>query len=465
MKTIDKVCLRCDWEGETSARVCPTCGTELWLPNRPRDERARRGPLAWWRGRRRARGPEAAVAAAAPEVAPIETAPLPSHPEIAREGSPEEVGGPRERRGAFITAAAVLVAALVAIGFLRAGAPAAVDPAARAVGGRLVYAITDDADPQFWRIWIYDLSAGTYTRGPQLAEPRWLARATEVSPDAIASVSERDDGESADLLRFLGPDDEAVSMIQGDHVAWAPYGETAVAATHRGGCDGFEVTAWDPVLARETRRSVPESCADLSSVVATTLYDYLSISEDDRSSVVQIVDGPSVPLEEGYTAIGASGRDLYVVPSSVGPDGPVLEVLTGTPPNGSIHRVGGPQDPFIFERLLSWGAGPAGDLVLGTYGGVRGVYQIPEYRDGNAVRPVLTFETLARDVGATATLDGSVVVSVDGRLFVVRDEAVTEMALPDDAPAPGPMILWLPPEEAPEPSASVAPSLASQVVP
>ena len=450
MKTVEKVCLRCDWEGETGSRTCPDCGTPLWLPNRPDDERARRGPLAWWRGRRRARVPTAEVVRTAPEVLPPSAEPLPSHPEIVRDESPEMVAAARDRRRVALTVGIVVVAALVVFAIIRAASPTPVDPVGQAVGGRLAYAIRDDADPQFWRIWIVDLSTGTYARGPRLLEPRSLARATQVSPDAVMSVAERSTGESADLLRFLGPDDEAVSLLSGDVAAWSPLGDEAAVADVRGGCAGIEVSTWDPTLARREGYPLETGCADLTSLVAAYGATYVTLEDQRGSTIGQVEGGSVVPIATGWEAVGASGRDLYVVPSPVGAAGPALAVLDGAPSNVVTRPVGAPREPFIFERFLAWGSGPGGDLVLGTYQGVRGVYRITEYHERpDPIRPIRVFETLARDVGATATLDGTVIVSVDGTLHAVHDSASQPITLPEDAPVPGTVMVWLPAEDTP----------------
>lgn len=449
MKTVEKVCLRCDWEGETGSRTCPDCGTPLWLPHRPADERARRRPLAWWRGRRRARVGTAEVVTTAPEVPPPAAAPLPSHPEITRDESPEMIAAARDRRRVALTVGIVVVAALVVIAIIRAASPTSVDPVGQAVGGRLVYAIRDDADPQFWRIWIVDLSTGTYARGPRLLEPLFLARATQVSPDAVMSVAERTTGESADLLRFLGPDDEAVSLLSGDSAAWSPLGDTAAVADVRGGCAGIEVSTWDPTLARRDRHPLPTGCADLTSLVAAYGATYVTLEGRGGSSIAQVEGAGFRTIVPGWEAVAASGRDLYVVRSPVGAEGPVLQVLSGASSDVVIRPVGGPQEPFIFERFLAWGSGPGGDLVLGTYQGVRGVYRITEYHEADAIRPVRVFETLARDVGATATLDGTVIVSVDGTLHTIHESASQPITLPEDAPVPGAVVVWLPAEDTP----------------
>ena len=191
-------------------------------------------------------------------------------------------------------------------------------------------------------------------------------------------------------------------------------------------------------------------CADLTSLVAAYGATYVSLQNQRGSTIGQVEGGGVIPIVSGWEAVGASGRDLYVVPSPVGAAGPALAVLDGAPSNVVTRPVGAPREPFIFERFLAWGSGPGGDLVLGTYQGVRGVYRITEYHEGaDPIRPIRVFETLARDVGATASLDGTVIVSVDGALHAIHETASQPLTLPEDAPVPGAVLLWLPAEDTP----------------
>lgn len=447
MKTIEKVCLRCDWEGETRGPDCPSCGTRLWVPRRAGEPRGRR-----WRGpslrrQRRPRGPRAQAEAFAPEVEPAPAPSLPSHPDAIREPEPEVVSAPGSRRDrrraviAVLVVAAVAVAAAIAV---REGTPVPVDPVARGIGGRLLYAITDDADPSFHRIWIWDMTAGTYTRGPRLPEPIQLFSAANIGPDGVTSISLRGDGVSADLLRFLGPTDQAVSVLEGDRVAWAPRGAFALAASVLPRCEAIEVRRWSPLTGRERNDRLP--CSDLVGVAATDLATYVAVTDGGPPVIHRVTDFGMGELARGFLPVGGSGSDLLMVAAG-GPNdadvGPTLYVSSGSPgPPGPLpFGVGG--ERFAFEALLAPSTGLLGDLVLGSYAGVRGIYRIDSYPRA-AAPPALVMGTAAGTVGATSTRDGVVIANLDGRLVAIRNGVVSELTLPENAPATGSVLLWLP---------------------
>jgi hypothetical protein len=354
----------------------------------------------------------------------------------------------RERRRAVIAGLAIGAVALVAVLVVNAGTPAEVDPVAQAIGGRLVYVIVDDADPSFSRMWVWNLAAGEVRRGPQLNDPvQHLVRASDVAPDAVGSVSRTPDGGySADLVRFLDPGDEAVSMVRGEHVAWAPRGEVAVGASALPGCDAVEVTSWNPRTTLSETEQLP--CGEVVAIAASDLAAYLAVSRDGGPPTLDRVTPQFTErLTTGYMPVGASGSEVLLVQAG-GPNdaeiGPALYVSRGSPERPAIDPVGEPGRSFVFEAVLEAGSGVLGDLVLGTYEGARGIYRLEASATTTSVVPRLVLETNAAVVGATSTDGGDVIAALGDRLVVIRGGVVTDLAVPGDGPPAGASIVWLP---------------------
>ncbi len=442
MKTVEKVCLRCDWEGETRDRVCPSCGTALWLPRSTEERGARRGPLAWFQGRRRARRPRADAEPSPQPVAAPSPAPTP-------DPSTHGVGPEPDRRRTWLPVTIVLVVAAIAVAIVRAGAPPpAPDAFAAAVGGRVVYALPDEVESEWYRLWIWDLAAGTVQKGPRLHEPLQMIDMSGVSPGLIGSISVAGDGLSADTIRFLGSADTATSVLRGDHVVWSPDGRRAVAASKAPGCSPIEMRTFVPAASTTSETTVGRSCADLVSLGATSPYQYVALADGGAPQISQISRYGDDPIVTGYLPVGAAGTDLFVVAATSANDadvGPALSVLWF--PSGPIRepvRVGSDErQGLAFEELLSWGRFGVDTLVLGTYDGTRGIWSVPEADDGPLV-PTLIAATDASNVSASVAPDGAVVAVLDGRFFVIRDGLANAPEAPEGAPSPANSVLWIP---------------------
>jgi hypothetical protein len=366
-----------------------------------------------------------------------------------REGRAGSVDRPPGRggRGAWIPAIAVAVVAVVAVAVVSFGSGDEVDPLSAAIGGRLLYTVPED-DPAFHRMWVVDLATGEAARGPRLPAPIHLVHAPDIGPDAVASVSASAAGESADLLRFLGPDDEAISVLQGEVVAWAPRGEVALAAATLDGCSAVEVTVWFERSGQA--RTDTRDCAQIGGIIGTDLTAYLTTATDGPPLIEQVAPLGITPVVSGYLPVAASGRGLYLVEATSLNDaniGPALYASVASPTRREIVPVGALGDRFTFEAYLSEGIGPLGDLLLGTYQGRRGIFRMVIATEGLAVRPTLVLETVAGDVVATSADDGSVIASIGDRLVAVRDGGVADLVLPDGAPPVDGQVLWIPDAE------------------
>ena len=131
-------------------------------------------------------------------------------------------------------------------------------PRARAGCGSVDHASADAAigharvrvpdGPDRSRLWRWDLATGRrrVVRGyPRAIE---FVDARGVNPGWVGLTSELPDGRlQASLLRFLGPDDRATPILEGDIVSWGPQGTTVIAARRgplRTGCRRSVSIVW-----------------------------------------------------------------------------------------------------------------------------------------------------------------------------------------------------------------------------
>ena len=182
-----KICLRCDWSGETRSKNCPACGTELFV-SEPR-EKARRVT--------RQPGPRRRSANL-----PTPTEETPSARPSARRA--------RARSRGWITSALVGVIVAGAFVFITAHTPAATTAtptgSVSGLNGTLIYAAQD---PQGWVLWMWDLQTGRVAPGPQVERPTSLVDASSVSPGWVG-VTSRGHRQVASILHFLTPESRPI---------------------------------------------------------------------------------------------------------------------------------------------------------------------------------------------------------------------------------------------------------------
>jgi hypothetical protein len=100
-------------------------------------------------------------------------------------------------------------------------------------------------------------------------------------------------------------------------------------------------------------------------------------------------------------------------------------------------------DRLSVERMLglTWDGDDA--YVLGTMGGVRGIYRAPGFGQFGTKVPELVMRTDATDVSVTESDRDVPIVLAGGRFLIEGDEGTSSLSLPDGAPAPTGPILWL----------------------
>jgi hypothetical protein len=443
----ERLCLRCDWTGSTADPVCPSCGAALWAPRRPVPPKPP-SRLA------RALARRAARAERAERIATGFTAAAPAPAEDPRERA--LAADRRGRRRGWLAVTIVVAVAVVAVAIVRAGTPSKPALASTAViGGRLLYVAVDPGtgDP---RIFVWNLETGVVEPGPLLEdEPISMIRASVAGDEAVGMiVDDRITGPRAELVRHVEETDVPATVLEGDLVAWEFGGGSAASATITPGgrCDQVTFDRFDGETISVGRTWGGPICGEITALHRTDAATWVSLADHRRSefradAVAAIGSGgmqpPALP---GMRLVGSGLVDLYAVPTDQG-SAPVLHGRGNRTANPLlVYRDGG--RPLLVERFLALTFEGDGAYVLGSIGGVRGIYRVTGPSDilNEAVTPRLVMETdaAADDLVVTESIERVPIVSFGGSLSAVGAQGVDRLSVPDDAPTPeaGP-ILWL----------------------
>lgn len=455
-----KVCLRCDWQGETNEKSCRNCREPLYEVGKPPSE----GAGAKGRGHPEERSREAVSSArVAPSAVPPRRSAIPSEPEPEAEAA--EPSTTRSRSlVAFVLTALVLVFALGS--WLKAHTPDEKPDApsfvsATNLSGTLIYAVPEGLDQS--RLWRWDLATGIAVRGPRVPHAIELVDARGANFGWIGVTSELHDGLlQASILRFLGPDDRPTPIFAGDMVSWGPGGATVVAG-RRGplqrGCHRRVSIVWAKLVPalREQKYVAPALCGDLLSIGEENAETLFTLERHGRIGIYFVGNGRLHSVLQGSALVAVSGlSDLIVVADEGVPDLGPLPLRPGQE-NGDLQGVGlyfrGLGEPrpipyvfgnetFAIDRLLAWSVDASVALVEGRLGDQRGLYELDTAPgDGlNAPIPI----GLAQGVPyATFTHDGELIVETLAGLFRVVHDQLVPFTPPVDAPAPAGPIVWI----------------------
>ncbi len=248
-----RTCLRCDWQGTTDEKRCPNCSEPLYELGKPPSE----GTGGAVRGHPEERSREAAsTASVAPSASPSRPPSLPPR-------APSEPSATRSRPLVALVLTVIVLA--VAVGsWLNAHTELPATAARQQIRptgltGTLIYAVPDGADRS--RLWRWDLSTGGVVRGPRVPRAIELVDARGADPGWVGVTSELPDGRlQASVLRFLGPDDRATPILEGDSVSWGPEGATVIAGRRgplRPGCRRSVSIVWAKLVLRSANESTP----------------------------------------------------------------------------------------------------------------------------------------------------------------------------------------------------------------
>lgn len=455
-----KTCLRCDWQGATDEPKCPNCAAPLYELGKPPSGEGG----AAVRGHPEERSREAASTGT---VAPSATPPRPSTfpPKHEEHEAAEPVSTTSRSLVALVLTVIVLA---VAVGsWLNAhreppGEAAVQRVRPTALTGTLVYAVPDGADAS--RLWRWDLATGRAVRGPRVPRAIELVDARGANFGWVGVTSELPDGRlQASVLRFLGPDDRATPILEGDVVSWGPQGAAVIAGRRgplRSGCRRSVSIVWAKLVPalRERKYADHALCGDLLSIGLDDASTMFTLERGGRRIGIFFAGiGRIHRVLSGYAMIAVSAlSDIIVVPREALanlkplPDRPeqehadlqgaALHFLGSGDPRPLPYGVGG--EPFAVARMLAWNTNSAIALVVGRQGVRRGFFLL-DTGSGNGVEDPRYIGPVSGIPYGTFALDDTVFVETADGLFATVDGNLVRLQPPADAPAPEGPIVWI----------------------
>jgi hypothetical protein len=426
---MSKICLRCDWSGETRSNSCPACGTDLFA-SAPRET-----------------------------TPPAIRQPDPRRRSGKTDAPPEEVPSARPsslrtraRSRGWITSGLVGVIAAGAFVFITAHTPAATpatpNGSASGLGGTLIYATQD---PRGWALWTWDLRTGGVAPGPQVERPTSLVDASSVSPGWVG-VTSQGRRQVASILHFLTPEGRPIRVAAGDLVTWSSGGQDVTSLrfgdrTH--GCLRHIVIANHLVSfgTSDIRYDGP-MCGLPITIARNGTFIYVVAARGSTASIVFVGGGYTERFIDEHALVSLSTRgDFLVTPvprpgagQAGEPQG--VQLYYRSPSRTDPVLFGRRRQPLLVDRFLSWSLDAGDAYVLGRYRGIRGVYRITMAPGVGLRVPELVDRTEAATVEATVTADGSLILLQDGELSSVRAGVVSPLTLPPGAPRPAGPLLW-----------------------
>ena len=440
----DKLCLRCDWSGETRSRSCPKCGTGLFASAPP--ENARR-------------------AARRPTPSPDRRDLLDVAPEDSPSARPSTQDGRPRSRG-WITSGLVAVIAAGAFVFISSHTPAAAPPTSNGpppgLDGTLIYAAQD---PGGWVLWTWDLRTGRVAPGPHVEQPTNLVDASTLRPGWVGVTSSEGRRQVASILHFLTPESRAIPIAAGDLVTWSSGGEDVTSlrfGDRTQGCLRHVVITSDLVSfgTSEVRYDGP-MCGLPLTIARDGTFIYVVAARGTTASIVFVGGGYTERFIDDHALVSLSTRgDFLITPvprpgagqTRAPPQG--LQLYYRSPSQSGPVPFGKKRQPLLVDEFLTWSRDAGDAYVLGLYRGVRGVYRIT-MAPGIGLRvPELVDRTDAATIEATVTAAGDLILLQDGELSTVRAGVLRPLTLPPGAPRPAGPVLWTAPSLGPPGSAS-----------
>jgi hypothetical protein len=402
---------------------------------------------------------------AAPEAERSSPAPAPDPAPVLADRSPTpvaEAAGPSAtvRPGWVRGLAGFGVALLLIVGvgsrLLSSTSAGPVAPSPRATvsaAGTLVYVSDEGAPSGREVVWTLDLATDEARRGPVIPSAVDLFDASYAGPGWIGlDASAPDGGTRAFLLRGTSPSVVPDRLAAGDLLAWGPGGRS-LAIAHRGEPDGAGCRRiWINVVTVQTGLSQrvldDRSCGDVRSLGRGWTATYLTWVRPGRTEVEYAgVSGVRHPVLPGYDLLSVSPNSDFLGAPATGERRGRGAVLFWRGHGGPL-QLGTAQGQLVITRVLCWAPDGSRALVEGQLLATRGLFQIEGGPGPTSSRREPSFlvgpvpDRLS--TSATYASDGSLYLSIAGRLFRYRDGGSREIALPVGAPPPSGPIVWLP---------------------
>jgi hypothetical protein len=439
----DKLCLRCDWTGETRSSSCPECGAGLFTSAPPATRRTDRRPTAPLERRDRVDAP--------PERPPS------ARPSSRRTGS---------RARGWLASSVVAVIAAGAFVFISAHTPTATPVAsngpASGLDGTLIYAAQD---PQGWVLWTWDLRAGRAAPGPRVAQPTNLVDASSVNPGWVGVTSSEGRRQVAGILHFLTPESRVIPVAAGDLVTWSSGGQDVTSLRYGDRTHGclrhVVITSHLVSFGTSDVRYAGPMCGLPLTIARDGTFIYVVAARGTAASIVFVGAGYTERFIEDHALVSLSTRgDFLITPvprpgaGQTGRPQQGLQLYYRSPsPSGPVP-FGRRRQPLLVDEFLTWSWDAGDAYVLGVYRGVRGVYRIT-MGPGIGLRvPELVERTDAATIEATVTAAGDLILVQDGELSYVRAGVLRPLPLPPGAPRPAGPLLWSAPSPGPSGPAS-----------
>jgi len=436
-RDLPKECLRCDWSGSTSGSACPNCGATLFWPAQ-------------------ARAPRRSTSVST-EPAPSPDDAVPSAP---TQGMADERDDRRRRALALVITGFVLVAATA--WFVRRQGAEPAPASSVPPSGTIVYAVDDG---QGWsRLWQWSLESGRVRPGARVREPTALVNASGAAPGLLGITSMTPDGRSTgSLLRFFGPSDSPVPLVQGDLVTWGGRG-IAVVAVKRGpisaGCRRIAIVTRTVIPPSSERQFSERVCGDILSVGRDATATYFTMWDGEDADILLASYGRTREILPDHALLSLSpATDMLVVPSRglaalrLAPlavranDGPPVSSVFGTSLyfRGLSHprTYGGPDGHLWIDRVLSWANDSTSALVVGSYQDRTGLFEI-EAGPSRTLPAPRYLGPIENVMWASYDDDGNAFVAAEGTISLVNATGMVPLPLPPGAPRPGGPIVWLP---------------------
>jgi hypothetical protein len=305
-------------------------------------------------------------------------------------------------------------------------------------------------------LWSWDLSTGVASQGPHVDRPVELVGASEANPGWIGLTSADGRRRTASIVHSLTPDSRVSPIANGDLVSWAAGGQELTSlrfGPRKKGCvRHVEIRSWVVAFGTDEIRFDGPMCGLPLSIARSGTFDYL-VSVNGSTASIRIIGADYTQrFMEDHVLVGVSARGDFLVtpvprpgevPGDVPPPG--LQVFHHRPPKEGPMSFGTDTQPLQPLAFLSWSWDAGEAYILGSYGGVRGVYRVTIAPGVNLRVPELVQETDALTVDATVTNTGDLFLLLDGRLAYEHGEEVEALRLPPGAPEPAGPMLWVPP--------------------
>jgi len=330
--------------------------------------------------------------------------------------------------------------------------------------GILVYAVADGRGSA--RLWRWNLVSGEVKRGPLIPAPVEMVNVRSPSFGWLGITSDLGQGVlEASVLDSLEVGAKPERLGRGTIVTWARQGATALLVDRgpqRDGCRRTVSVSAAHVDRPGRERVLRETfCGDVLSVGRTSIGHFFTRLGPGGVDVVGAGyrDAGVLLADHGLIAVSPGG-DMIVTPSA---DLPSTDPATAEgrtrhdPPTRVAGRASlytqfrGPPVPYLVggaplrvDEVLAYDPGAGVALVVGRVGDGRpGLWELPLIVSGDgSIRPRLVGSADARTFAAYAN-DGTAYVVGGGRLYVLRDQVLKRLDMPEGTPTPTGPLVWI----------------------